>query len=251
MSEDLQFDRAELPAQNTAVCRQCQAPLRDHYFQANGVMLCDPCVDQLRRVLGGSGSSAGRFLKALLLGTGAAALGAIGYGLFMGFTQTEFALVTIGIGWFVGKAVRSGSGGRGGWRYGLTAVLLTYLAISFSYLGVGLASMKSQRESAPAAYTAPMKTTASKAIEPARDLPAAAPSAAPQPKIAKPPMSPLVAIVTLLGLVLSIPVMTGFQSPLSLLITGFGLWKAWTMNRAAKVEITGPHLISDPAETGA
>lgn len=80
------------------------------------MMVCEPCSEGIRAYLAGTGSSGGRFMRALLLGVGAAAIGAIVYGLWMHFTKSEFALVTIAIGWFVGKAVRKGSGGLGGNR---------------------------------------------------------------------------------------------------------------------------------------
>jgi hypothetical protein len=132
MNEDLQFDRAETPSQEAATCRQCQAPLRDHYFAVNGAMLCDTCVETVRQVASGVGTPVGRFSRATLLGAGAMLISAVAYSLWMGFTNTEFALITIAMGWFVGKAVRRGSGDRGGWRYGLLAVVLTYCAIAFS-----------------------------------------------------------------------------------------------------------------------
>lgn len=139
MSEDLQFERAEMPVP-AANCRSCNAPLRDHYYSANGMMLCDGCVGQLRAQLAGEGPQLQFAVRALVFGVGAAIVGAVGYGLFMGFTNWEFALITIGIGWLVGTAVRKGSGGIGGWPYGLLAVALTYVSIGASYVGVAVAS---------------------------------------------------------------------------------------------------------------
>ena len=134
MSDDLQFDKAETAPSGGPACQQCNSPLAGEYFQAGEMMVCGPCVGGIREYLAGTGSSSGRFVRALLLGTGAAAIGAIAYGLWIAFTESEFALVTIAIGWFVGKAVRKGSGGLGGVGFGVTAVLLTYAAISMSFM---------------------------------------------------------------------------------------------------------------------
>ena len=53
----------------------------------------------------------------------------------------------------------------------------------------------------------------------------------------------ILAIVLLLGLVYSIPVVVGVQSPISLLIFGIALWQAWMMNRTAEPPVTGPYRI--------
>lgn len=68
-----------------------------------------------------------RGLKAFALGNGAGLLGAIGYGAVIAFTGYELALITIFIGWFIGRAVMRGSDGRGGRRYQVLAALLTYV----------------------------------------------------------------------------------------------------------------------------
>ncbi len=39
---------------------------------------------------------------------------------------------------------------------------------------------------------------------------------------------------------------TGISSPLSLLIFGFELYRAWVMNKATPVEVTGPHWLHTP-----
>jgi hypothetical protein len=242
MSEDLQFDRAEMST--GAACQSCQTPLRGHYFQANGAMLCDTCVASLQNALTGQGSRAGRFLKALLLGAGAALLGGLGYGLFIIFTSIEFALVTIAIGWFVGSAVRRGSGGRGGWRYGLLAVFLTYSALSLSYVAVGIAEFRKGPKTAEVVKEGKsLATTTERSAEPAAGAPADEIDAVSE----HPPMSPGVAILALLGMALASPVMVAFSSPLSGLISGFGIWKAWTMNRSANIQITGPHALGEAA----
>ena len=51
----------------------------------------------------------------------------------MALTNIEFGLMAIGVGWLVGKAVMKGSNMRGGRRYQILALVLTYFAITLSY----------------------------------------------------------------------------------------------------------------------
>jgi hypothetical protein len=226
-------------------CGNCRGALVNQYFQANGILVCERCIGGLQQWMNGTGTSAGRFFKAVLFGLGAALLGALGYGLWMGTTNSEFALVTIAIGWLVGKAVRRGSGNRGGWRYGLLAVVLTYLAISLSFLGVGISQMRSEGPSATSAtgiakkaneaVGASTSSSGTKAETASLETPAAAKAGQPS--------GFLVAVLTLAAFAISMPVLSASESILSLVITGFGLWQAWSVNRAVKLQVTGPHPV--------
>ncbi len=133
MDNDLQFERADFTAPVAAKCSACQQPLLGEYFSANGQVLCARCAENLRAQLGGVGSRAGRFLQAALFGTGAAVLGGAVYGAIMAYSGWQIGLISIGVGIVVGKAVRKGSGNRGGWRYQLLAAFLTYTAICGAY----------------------------------------------------------------------------------------------------------------------
>src|SRR5690349_4084007 len=122
----LQFDRAETPhsAPAGSACVVCKQPLSGTYFEVNGKTVCPGCRDRLNAELN-KYSPAVRFARALGLGAGAAVIGAgIYYGISAA-TGYEFGLVAIVVGLLVGKAVRKGSGGRGGWRYQALAMALT------------------------------------------------------------------------------------------------------------------------------
>ena len=67
-------------------------------------------------------------------GLGAAAVCSAGYAIIVMATGLELALVSIAVGFLVGRSVRRGSDGLGGRRCQFAAVLLTYLAITMSYL---------------------------------------------------------------------------------------------------------------------
>src|SRR6266566_11816 len=60
---------------------------------------------------------------------GGAVVGAAVYFGIAALTGYEFGLVAIVVGLLVGGAVRKGSNGRGGRRYQLLAVFLTYTAV--------------------------------------------------------------------------------------------------------------------------
>lgn len=129
----MQFERAEFSAPVAAQCSACQQPLAGEYFSANGQVLCAGCAESLRAQLGGVGSRAGRFLQAAIFGGGAALLGGAVYGAVMAYAKSPWGIISIAVGFLVGKAVRTGSGNRGGWRYQLLAAALTYAAVCGAY----------------------------------------------------------------------------------------------------------------------
>jgi hypothetical protein len=59
-------------------------------------------------------------------------------------------------------------------------------------------------------------------------------------------MTPGLFLIGLIGLFLIAaagPILAGFESPILLLIVGFGLWEAWKINRRAPLQIVGPLTI--------
>ncbi len=133
MDDNLQFDRAEYAAPRGTMCTACQAALTTEYFSANGQVLCARCAENVRQFYTGDGSGAGRFAMAVALGFGAALVGGAVYAGVMIGSNSEWGIISIGIGWLVGKAVRHGSNNRGGWRYQVLAAFLTYSAIAGAY----------------------------------------------------------------------------------------------------------------------
>jgi len=130
--DSLQFDRVEKATGSATTCARCKRPLGATYYQANGVVICEVCRGDLEAAWN-TGTFASRFGQSLVWGVGASALGA---GIYFGFTAItgfELSLIAIVVGYLVGRAVRVGSGGRGGPAYQWLAVFLTYSAIVFSY----------------------------------------------------------------------------------------------------------------------
>ena len=130
-ADDLQFDEAEYAAETPSgpVCSACKAPIDGTYYAALGHLFCASCREKIEAARGG-GSRTGRFVKAFVLGSIAAIVGGLIYYGITKATGLNIGLVSVVVGLMVGGAVKSGSGGRGGWLYQLLAVFLTYTAIA-------------------------------------------------------------------------------------------------------------------------
>jgi hypothetical protein len=76
--------------------------------------------------------------RAVLFGAGAALAGLVVYASFTIITHLYLGYVALAVGWMVGKAMMQGSGGVGGPRYQIAAVVLTYAAISLASIPIHL-----------------------------------------------------------------------------------------------------------------
>jgi hypothetical protein len=217
----LQFDHAEFEdagAPSAVNCVACQRPIADQYYEINGNIVCEPCRDRIETQLRG-GSGFVRFLKAIVLGTGAALAGAAVYFAILHYFHIQAALVSILCGFLVGKAVRKGSDDRGGWAYQILAILLTYLAIGLAY-------------------------TSAAAAQGAFDVnPAAQPGQpAPTPVVIK--------VISFVFFTIVSPVIVAREDIISLVIVLFALWEAWKFTKRANVVVTGPYRVGDPGPEG-
>lgn len=133
-AEPLTFDRAEYEAPPPAevTCVLCRQRVVHEFFRCNGQPLCGECARQLDAR--GLPPVRGAFARALGLGVLAAIAGAaVWYGI-RAVTGFELGLIGVAVGWFVGAAVRRGSGARGGWLYQALAIVLVYVAIASTYV---------------------------------------------------------------------------------------------------------------------
>jgi len=130
-SEVPQFSTAEyahIPGMER--CRICGNLISGEYFRVNSQMACGRCAEEARA--GQPSDSHAAFARGLLLGIGAAALGLVLYSAFAIITGWTIGYVALAVGWLVAKAMMKASNGMGGRRYQITAVLLTYAAISLA-----------------------------------------------------------------------------------------------------------------------
>ncbi len=232
-SGGMQFDKVDLVAPGEARgCRICKRAIADEYFEIARAVICRSCAT----ALSGSKEGRGTFGRALLFGVGAALLGTIVWYAITRVTGHEFGLLAIGVGLFVGVAVKRGGRGLGGWRYQALAMALTYVSITGAYVPLVL---KASLEASDA------KRTAVTATAPAADPGGTARSDAPvadaqADRGAEKPGagSFAVALALLLGLAFIAPFMGGASNIMGIIIIGIGLYEAWKINR--RVPLSGP-----------
>jgi uncharacterized protein (DUF983 family) len=132
-----QFRTAEYtPNASTMTCAVCRHPITGSYFKLKGAPVCAECTEKIRAQIPQDSHAA--FVRAVMFGIGGALLG---FALYVGFaleTGLIIGWVSLAVGFIVGKAMHLGSGGVGGRRYQVVAVLLTYLAVSMSAVPIAL-----------------------------------------------------------------------------------------------------------------
>ncbi|MEA3176255.1 MAG: hypothetical protein QOF42_3666 [Gammaproteobacteria bacterium] len=139
-----QFTTAEYGSGAAAnPCKACGKPIGGNYYQVNGVQVCTPCTDKIKTQFPADSHSA--FVRGLLFGIGGAIVGlalyvavALGTGLVIG-------IVSLAVGFIVGKSMVFGSGGVRGRRYQIAAVALTYAAVSLSAVPVYISQQMKHR----------------------------------------------------------------------------------------------------------
>ena len=251
----LQFDRAEYQAEagretEALQCTFCRTPLRSSYFHLNEQMSCEACryrVEQEHQTRPGAAG----FFKAAMAGLGAAILGCGIYYAVLAIANLQLSLISILVGYMVGRAVRWGARGKGGWAYQTLAVFLTYMAIVSSFLPLIFQEIAKQQAAKQPAVTAqnaaaPAEVeTASTAVQPAAAS-AEAPAASATEKA--PTLGEFViGMVSLFAVTMALPFLAGFENILGLVIIFFGLWQAWALNKRPKLEISGPYAVGRAA----
>ena len=247
----LQFDRAEpsAGAQALATCGTCGATITTEYYEVNGSVVCEGCRIALAEQFN-LGGGAGRFLRAIALGLLAAAAG---FGIYYGIarlTGYEFGLVAIVVGLMVGVAVRRGSNGRGGWRYQLLAVFLTYTAIVSTHVPFIIEEFKKEGRTRAAAdggaarTDSPTPTTVAMAdsAAPALATPVSTSGPAPAPSVGLGGM--LIGLLALVAFFYAVPFLAGFENILGIVIIAIGLFEAWKINKRATLSVSGPYRVA-------
>lgn len=139
-----QFTKAEYLGEPTVDhCASCSQPIAGVYYRVNDATTCPACAVRARTVL--HKQSHATYLRALLFGCGGAVLGLILYSAFGIITGLVIGYLSLAVGYIVGKAMMMGSRGVGGRRYQVTAVILTYAAVSLSAVPIGISTYVKQR----------------------------------------------------------------------------------------------------------
>ena len=250
----LQFDTAipSVPAeadskQQGASCVACRRPLRDQYYDVDGQSACRSCRDEIAR-LAETPREWGVFARACLFGFVAAILGAILYYAVIAITNFEIGIVAIAIGYMVGYGIRMATKGRGGRRFQVVALVLTYWAVGLAYMPLVMGEMSKQEAS--------QQADDADAADPADEAAAVAAAAAPDAPVAPDaPAAPAsvdgfnlpLAFAFLVGFSFALPVLAVVSSlpggVISAAIIAFGMQQAWQMTAAPQPQITGPYRI--------
>lgn len=238
-TEPLQFETAipsDVPTEQGiaaaagVICAACQRTIADQYFDVNGQPVCESCREQIAQHAE-TPRGWGVFGRTALFGVAAAILGAILYYAVIAITDFEIGIVAIAIGYMVGYAVRNiGARGRGGRRFQVLALVLTYWAVGLAYMPFAFrgATEAAQEQEATTAKTAAAE-------------PQGATEASDDPNV-------MLAVLVLFGLTLALPVLSVIGSLpgglISAAIIAFGMYQAWRMTGALQVQITGPYRIA-------
>jgi hypothetical protein len=214
------------PSQQGVTCVVCRRPVRDEYFDVDGQSTCRSCQDEIARHAE-TPREWGVFARAFGFGVVAAILGAIVYYAVIAITEFEIGLVAIAIGYMVGYGIRMGTKGRGGRRFQVAALVLTYWAVGLAYMPFVFGAMSEQ----DAAQQASLNVT---------------PPADPAEEPGEPLRVP-VAVAALAGLSFALPVMAVVGSLpgglISAAIIAFGMQQAWKMTGAPQPAISGPYRV--------
>jgi hypothetical protein len=228
LSGELQFEHAEsLPAPGTGPqCVACKQHIAKTYYHAQGMVVCELCAQRIQN--GQQAPPATSLGRAALYGIGAALAGCALYALIAIVLNLEIGLIAIVVGYMVGRAVRHGSRGLGGRPQQILAVVLTYFAITTSYIPVFVyQSIKN-----PAAMHQAKETQA--------------PAVAEQ----KPRLSAGQALFLLFLLFAAAPFLSltqGLGALITLFIIFIGLRQAWRMTGRPDILIMGPYELEPAA----
>jgi hypothetical protein len=200
--ESLQFRKAEhaAPPGSGPPCVICKTRIVDTYYHAQGNVVCPNCALVIQS--GQNAPPPNTLLLSFLYGLGAAIAGTALFSFVWIVSKSQFALISILIGYMVGKAVRYASQGLGGRPQQIIAVLLTYFSVAMSIVPVVIYQQMEKH----ASFTTPE-------------------------------------VLGLLFLGLTSPFLAlkaGASGILTLLITFFGIQRAWHLTGRTNILVMGP-----------
>jgi hypothetical protein len=174
-------------------------------------------------------------MRGFLYGLGAAAACSVGYAVITLATHMQLALISILVGYLIGRAVRIGSRGLGGLRCQILAVVLTYLAITTSYVPLVIQAMADQSKKEQAKKADPVKSDSGKS--------ALRPSAG----------AFALGVVVITGIAIVSPFLAlagGTGGILGAIILAVGLMQAWKQTRRDERLLMGPYTLEERPALG-
>jgi hypothetical protein len=171
-----------------------------------------------------------------------------GFGIYYAIaklTGMEFSIIAIVVGVMVGAAVKRGSNGRGGWRYQLLAVFLTYTAIVSTYVPFVIEGLREGSQTAT--DSAAVRDSAPGALRRSGDTVTIAAAAPADSAATVTAGQAAVGLMMLTGLFLALPFLAGFENIMGLVIIAIGLYAAWSTAGRTALKITGPYRLGAAA----
>ena len=193
-------------ARNCQICRQ---PIASQYFAVQGKLICPSCRDRLVNLP--TGIAPLQFLRATLLGLGAGLVGTVIWFAIRRAANLEIGWIALLVGFMVGKAVRIGSGNRGGRVYQILAVVLTYICIEANYF--------------PDIVEAFSKVAQQRHVN----------------------VNWIAALWPMVLFALKLPFLNAEQHPIGLFIKGLALFEAWKFTQRRPLAISGPYQLAPVA----
>ena len=193
------------------------------------MVVCETCAQRIQA--GQQAPPAASLGKAALYGIGAALAGCTIYALTAILLNLEIGFIAILVGYMVGRAVRHGSRGLGGRPQQILAVVLTYCAITTSYIPVFIYQLRKN----PAAFQqAEQKQKAETPVVQER----------------KPKTSVAQAFLMLFLIFAAAPFLSltqGVGAFITLFIIFIGLRQAWRMTGRSELLVMGPYEVEPAA----
>jgi hypothetical protein len=227
-----QFGTAEYGSSGDR-CKLCQQPIGSMYYRIKDVMVCPSCADRVRTERASDTHAA--YVRGLTAGIGAALGGLIAYAVISIILQGwVISYMSFGVGWLVGTAMMKASGGVGGRRYQIAAVLLTYAAVSMAAVPIAIYFAREEH---------PRQTQQQKqqADEPQADDDSGS-QGAPAPQRQQTNLGALLVRLAFLGLASPFFELTSspFWGAMGLIILFVGMKIAWRITAGSSMEVFGP-----------
>jgi len=250
---ELQFDRFEPTSDATSsatpsnvegiVCAGCGVAMLDEYYSLRGKSICAKCRAAVEARLARSRTPKA-FGKAFVFGLGGALAGAVVYYAVDALLGLQLSIITILMGWLVGRAIQKALPGGGMRRYQVLAVVLTYFAVGAAYLPFVIQGVM-ERDAA--------KRQDSTAVAAQQGNPAASSAAPSKGDVAQGERKDAAYFLkrshklVLLAFTLPYLLVTSDGGILSALIIAIGMYQAWRMTGAPAQIIKGPFRVGGNA----
>jgi hypothetical protein len=227
------------------ICTECKTPITNVYYRANQAMVCVSCFN--RRQGEQPRDSHAAFVRAVLFGLVGFAIGLTVYAGFEIATGISIGYVALAVGWIVGKAMMLGSKGIGGRRYQITAILLTYAAVSMAVIPLAI-SMVIKKHNEPQQHALRQAPPSQTDTPPPARQNSADQSAENSPR-ERVSFGHVLGQMVLLGLASPfMELQDGFNGVIGLVILLVGMQFAWKMTAGPpKITLEGPYELNAPA----